>query len=180
MPQPPCPAGAGGSAVANAEMMLTIVPSPRSSIGGTTSFASTNWATTLASSLVSSSATDRSRKWSMLPAPVCTALFTSTSMWPHSSSTRATPRSSDGRSRRSMVTSRARRPDCSISSAVASRLPGMTRPPCSSSRASPSRRVRAATATSKPAAASCTAVALPMPRLAPVTRATLGSTGASV
>jgi hypothetical protein len=35
--------------------------------------------------------------------------------------------------------------------------------------------VRAVTATSKPAAASSTAIALPMPRLAPVTKATFRS-----
>ena len=40
------------------------------------------------------------------------------------------------------------------------------------SRASPSSKVRAMIATSKPASASATAVALPIPRLAPVTNAT--------
>ena len=43
------------------------------------------------------------------------------------------------------------------------------------SRASPSSKVRAMIATSKPAWASATAVALPIPRLAPVTNATLSS-----
>ena len=69
---------------------------------------------------------------------------------------------------------------CSTSAAVPPGCRGWLARRARRRRASPSRCVRAATATSKPAAASCTAVALPMPRLAPVTRATLGSTSASV
>ena len=61
--------------------------------------------------------------------------------------------------------------------AVASRLPGRARPPpvSESSRPSPSRRVRPVTATSHPDSARATAVALPMPRVAPVTSARLGA-----
>ena len=68
---------------------------------------------------------------------------------------------------------RARPPTASISRAVVSRLPGMGSPRSEpdSSKASPSRTVRAVMATSRPAAARAMADALPMPRLAPVTSA---------
>ncbi len=108
----------------------------------------------------------------MLPGPVWTALLTSTSTWSHSAMTRSTAAVSDARSMRSIGTDSARRPRASIAAAVVSRLPGMTPPPRSeSSTPSPSWTVRAVMATSKPASASAIAVAFPMPRLAPVTRA---------
>jgi hypothetical protein len=73
---------------------------------------------------------------------------------------------------RSIAIGSARGPASVTSAAVVSRLPGTERPARSeSSRPSPSCTVRAVNATSKPARASATAVALPIPRLAPVTRA---------
>ena len=75
------------------------------------------------------------------------------------------------RSSRSAWIGRARPPADSISRAVVSRLPGMRTPGAEpeSSKASPSRTVRAVIATSNPAVARAMADALPIPRLAPVT-----------
>ncbi len=61
-----------------------MVPSPRSSMPGRTDLIRTSWATTFASSLVTTKSMSRSRKRSMLPGPVWTALLTSTSTRPHS------------------------------------------------------------------------------------------------
>ena len=132
--------------------------------------------TTLAASLASSSSMGVSSKRVMSPGPVSMALFTRTSMRPHSSSARCTAAPSVDRSCRSITTGSARRPVASIAFAVVSRLPGIERAaPSESSTPSPSRTVRPVITTSRPASASAIAAALPIPRLAPVTKATLGS-----
>src|SRR5664280_364281 len=66
-------------------------------------------------------------------------------------------------------------PDWRTRVAVSSKLPGRTRPPPVSelSRPSPARRVRPRTATSQPDCAKAMAVAFPIPRVAPVTKARL-------
>ena len=110
--------------IATAEVMFTIVPPPCSSMWGSTAFTSTTCATALTASFVSIISIVVSSKRSMLPGPVCTALFTSTSMRPHSASTRSTAAPSDARSVRSIRTASARRPSASTSAAVVSRLPG--------------------------------------------------------
>lgn len=136
----------------------------------------TNWATALAESLDSSWATERSMTGTMLPGAVSTALLTRRSIPSHSESARSRAASNPTRSWRSATSSSERRPSARIASPVSSRLPGSGRPcPVSeSSRPSPRRAVRPVTATSQPAAASATAVARPMPLVAPVTRARLG------
>ena len=79
---------------------------------------------------------------------------------------------------RSMGITRLERPSASISAAVVSRLPAMGSERSSEVedegwvRPSPSRMVRAVMATSKPLRARASAPHRPMPRLAPVTRAT--------
>src|SRR4051812_4747320 len=104
-------------------------------------------------------------------------LFTSRSIGPHHSMTVVTAAPSDAGSRRSAATARAFAPAASISAVVEFRLPGSgvvfdlaTVEECS--RCSPSFTVRAVMATSNPFLASCLAMALPMPLLAPVTNAT--------
>src|SRR5690606_11977679 len=84
--------------------------------------------------------------------------------------------STEERSVRSAGTARHRTPSASTSRAVVASEPGSgevseraTVDECS--RPSPSSTVRAVTATSWPARARCTATALPIPRLAPVTNA---------
>jgi hypothetical protein len=173
-PQPPRPTGAGGSAVATWDETSTTVPPPAASMAGRSAWVTTTWATTLARRRVSSWSGVRSRNGTIPPGPVVMALLTSTSTRPQRSRTVAAAAWRDARSSRSATTGTARTPRASIAAAVSSRLPGTGPPPpvSESSRPSPGRRVRAVIATSKPAAASATAVALPMPRLAPVTRAT--------
>src|SRR4051812_24956064 len=104
-------------------------------------------------------------------------LFTSRSIGPHHSMTVVTAAPSDAGSRRSAATARAFAPAASISAVVELRLPGSgvvfdlaTVEECS--RCSPSCTVRAVMATSNPFLASCLAMALPIPLLAPVTNAT--------
>ncbi len=109
----------------------------------------------------------------MLPGPVSTALLTSRSTPPQPVEDLV-----DGPVQGGVVVQvgdqlEAVAPRARTRAAVSSRLPGSGRPwPVSeSSRPSPARRVRPVTATSQPCSASATAVALPMPRVAPVTRA---------
>jgi hypothetical protein len=175
-PHPPSPAGACGSMTATADVTFTTVPSPRSSMPGSTALMSTICETTFAASLASSCSTVVSWKCDMSPGPVSMALFTSTSMRPQSSSARCTAATRVDRSWRSIGTGSARRPAASIACAVVSRLPGIGRPaPSELSTPSPSRMVRPVMTTSSPASASAMAACLPIPRLAPVTKATLGS-----
>src|SRR5262249_3996982 len=101
-------------------------------------------------------------------------------MRPHRSSTVATADPSDTRSRRPTNNGKARRPAFSTTAAVETSEPGrglvldcFTVDECS--RASPSCEGRAAIARSKPAWARYWAMTLPMPLLAPVTRATFVS-----
>ncbi len=155
------------------DVTSTIVPPPWANMPGRTAWISTNWATTLAASLASSCSTVSSTTGTMLPGPVSTALFTSRSTPPQASATCSTARRSAVWSCRSATSSRALVPDWRMRAAVSGRLPGMARPiPVSeSSRPSPGRRVRPMTATSHPEWARARAVALPIPRVAPVTTA---------
>ena len=84
-----------------------------------------------------------------------------------------------------MGTARQARPSPSISAAVESRLPAMGSGSSRTSvldgwaRPSPSCTVRAVMSTSKPRRARATAARRPMPRLAPVTSATLAASAAT-
>ena len=118
----------------------------------------------------------------MWPGPTYRALLTSTSIRPHRSSTAPTSEVNEVRSNRSDGRARTVPPAASMAAAVVARDPGSglvsevaTVEECS--RLSPSRRLRAVIATRWPEAARARATALPMPRLAPVTRATGASPG---
>src|SRR3954447_24448896 len=116
----------------------------------------------------------------MWPGPMNRALFTRTSQRPHRSSTVVAAAPSDARSRRSAGTTSTCAPSASTANAVDVRLPGNGEVSDSlivdeCSRRSPSSTVRAVMATSKPERARWTAMPLPIPRLAPVTNATLRS-----
>src|SRR5256885_2020821 len=96
-------------------------------------------------------------------------LFTNTSIRPNCSSAASRAERTAWRSSRSITSANPCTPCCSIWATVVSRPPGIA---CASACAVPSTAVRAATATSNPAAARSTAAAFPMPRLGPVTRGT--------
>src|ERR1700678_2419102 len=101
------------------------------------------------------------------------ALLTRTSRRPQAEVAAAAAASTERRSRRSMATACTPAPVALISAAVVSRLPGNTTDPeALSPRPSPSWTVRALITTSHPARAKARAAQRPMPRLAPVTKAT--------
>src|SRR5688572_25560259 len=178
MPQPPSPAGRGVSPYAASDVTSRMRPSPRSSMPGRNVFASSSGARTFAWSCRSSSSSGVSRKRSMWPGPMYRPFCTTTSTRPQRSSTVVAAPASEARSKRSAGSASARTPVASISATVVARLPGSgfvfeARSVEECSRSSPSFTVRAVTATSKPARARWSAHAFPMPRLAPVTNATL-------
>src|SRR5271156_3194253 len=98
------------------------------------------------------------------------ALLTSTSIGPRSATTRSTNAARDSDEVRSTWYGNARPPAASMSATVSRRVPGMT--PCAVCS-----RLLAATATTAPSQANRFAMAAPIPRLAPVTRATRPSSG---
>src|SRR5665647_239047 len=106
------------------------------------------------------------------------ALLNNTSTRPHVPRASEATSRTDWRSIRSMRMGRHRAPKASISLAVVSRLPGMGISAVGKAeeegalRPSPSRTVRAVMITSQPARARAKAPQRPIPRLAPVTRAT--------
>src|SRR5581483_5308323 len=143
---------------------LMMLPPPFAAMCGTTSFASRNRLRTLVliesshiSTVVSSNA----------PRVGAIALFTSTSTRPYSRIAASTNPSRSRSTPTSHRTGSARPPDAVIAAAVAATLPGSPSG-CSSN-------VRAAHTTDAPRSASPTASALPIPRDAPVTIATLPS-----
>ena len=102
------------------------------------------------------------------------ALFTSTSSLPQRSYTVSTAGTRVSSSSKSKRTPKLCCPQARMASSVSLKLPGSTAPVSGAmADGSPGFMVRAVTATSKPRSARATAVALPMPRLAPVTSATL-------
>ena len=151
-------------------------PDPRSIIDGRMSWVRSTWRSTLAWNAVSRASRSSTPTGSSKPGPLQMALFTNRSTRPHSSRAVSAAALTDSVDRRSIVMGRARWPRSAISAAVVSRLPGtVTSSPRSDVGApilpSPSRTVRAVMATSYPASARASALARPIPLLAPVTSA---------
>src|SRR5262245_15631222 len=134
------------------EARCTIRPGvPRSTKMRAAARETANGAATFTMSTRSKSASDTSRAASRWMIP---ALQTHTSRRPSARATSATARSAASGSARSASTTWARRPRAAISATVSVAAPRWTRP------------------TSAPSRASVTAIARPIPRLAPVTSAT--------
>ena len=159
---------AGGSLRPATDVRLMIVPRPRSSMSRSARWVRWSGVSTLPVTTVLRAWGRKESNGSLLPSPVWIPLLTSRSIPPQEEAATSYASRAERQSHRSRLRGRARWPCSRILAAVDSRLPGMGKP----SECSPSFTVRAVGTTSKPALASATQVAPPMPRLAPVTKAT--------
>ena len=147
---------------AEPDEMLTIAPDPRGIMSARTARASTIGACTLIANERSHWSTGNSATGAN---HVHAALLTRMSIGPNAARASSTTRAHASRSRRSATSGTASPPSAWMAATVACNEPA--------TRLSPSLRVRATHATRAPSAARPRAIASPMPRLAPVTIATL-------